>query len=336
MAKNPATIAMGPIFIGCMFNVCLFGVMITQVYLYFNTYKTDRRWMKCLVLFIFLADTVNAVFDLVYVYNSLVVHFGELKAISTATWVFSTDPAMTGIISTAVQLFFAWRVRVITNSNWFCAPIIFFAFAGLLGGIGTAIAVSMYPIFTQFVQFKVIVIIWLVASAVADVFIACILTYHLRKHKTGFQATDDIVNRIIRVTVQTGAVTALCATMDLIFYLVDTSGNHLIFNIPLSKLYTNSMMSSLNSRGGWKFQRSNDLEFTSTGNVVSAKSRTDVVQLSTNNTRPEVFVTVESHEMADAEDKISPNFGDVDSDRRYRQRQWEGGDVKEMPIGSVV
>ena len=29
--------------------------------------------------------------------------------------------------------------------------------------------------------------------------------------------------------------------------------SHLIFNIPLSKLYTISMMSSLNARGGWKF-----------------------------------------------------------------------------------
>ena len=29
--------------------------------------------------------------------------------------------------------------------------------------------------------------------------------------------------------------------------------SHLIFNVPLSKLYTTSLMSSLNSRAGWKF-----------------------------------------------------------------------------------
>ncbi len=31
------------------------------------------------------------------------------------------------------------------------------------------------------------------------------------------------------------------------------SGLHLVFNLPLSKLYTNSLMSSLNSRAGWRF-----------------------------------------------------------------------------------
>ena len=31
------------------------------------------------------------------------------------------------------------------------------------------------------------------------------------------------------------------------------TGIHLIFNLPLSKLYTNSLMSSLNSRAGWKY-----------------------------------------------------------------------------------
>ena len=104
---------------------------------------------------------------------------------------------------------------------------------------------------------------------------------------------DDVVNRIIRcmsssfiqyvtlislpiqVTVQTGAITAVCAIVDLIVYLVDNTGtyvlrcrisrqllisnnisSHLIFNVPLSKLYTNSLMSSLNARGGWKFAQS--------------------------------------------------------------------------------
>jgi hypothetical protein len=30
---------MGPMFIGTVFNVVLYGIMMTQVYMYFNTYK---------------------------------------------------------------------------------------------------------------------------------------------------------------------------------------------------------------------------------------------------------------------------------------------------------
>lgn len=39
MLKGPAEIAHGPMLIGFIFNVLLYGIMITQVYIYFVTYK---------------------------------------------------------------------------------------------------------------------------------------------------------------------------------------------------------------------------------------------------------------------------------------------------------
>lgn len=39
-----------------------------------------------------------------------------------------------------------------------------------------------------------------------------------------------------------------------------TPSSHLIFNFPLSKLYSNSLLSSLNSRAGWKYGNSGDDE----------------------------------------------------------------------------
>jgi hypothetical protein len=35
----------------------------------------DRTWLKCFVLFLFLADAINAAFDLVYVYDALIINF---------------------------------------------------------------------------------------------------------------------------------------------------------------------------------------------------------------------------------------------------------------------
>lgn len=75
----------------------------------------------------------------------------------------------------------------------------------------------------------------------------------------------------ISVTVQTGMITALCASTDLICYLttvrshtlwfdktltVDTfqpTALHTAFNEVMPKLYTNSLMSSLNYRAGWGY-----------------------------------------------------------------------------------
>lgn len=80
-----------------------------------------------------------------------------------------------------------------------------------------------------------------------------------RKHKTGFTATDDIVNKIIRskskilitrdvgithndaVTVQTGMITALCATIDLILFLASVSESSYLMLIAYDGDFRNSL-----------------------------------------------------------------------------------------------
>ena len=64
---------------------------------------------------------------------------------------------------------------------------------------------------------------------------------------------------------------------------------HLIFNVPLSKLYTNSLMSSLNARGGWKLS-SQSRDANSTAGVHTTKSMVKLSQSGGRNARPEVDI----------------------------------------------
>ncbi|KAF8158463.1 hypothetical protein B0H34DRAFT_859227 [Crassisporium funariophilum] len=255
--KNPAEVAHGPMFIGFTFNVFLYGIMVTQAYLYFTTYKQDRTWMKSFVVLLLVADTVNTVFDFAYLYRSLIVHFGDGEFLATADWIFATEPATTGIIASLVQCFFAWRICILTNSWPLSGIVVAGAMIGGISAVATAFEVGRTPHFVDFRDFKAVVIAWLAAESITDVAITAIMVWFLRKHKTGFQESDLMVDRIIRITMQTGLITSLVAILDLIFFLTNPSGIHLIFNFPLSKLYTNSLMSSLNSRRGWKFGSSN-------------------------------------------------------------------------------
>ncbi|KAI0089205.1 hypothetical protein BDY19DRAFT_944691 [Irpex rosettiformis] len=245
---SPATITYGPIFIGMTFNILLYGIMITQTYLYFDSFKRDKLWIKLFVILLFLCDTLNSAFDISFVYIPLVNNFGNINALSYASWIFSTDPAMTAIIACMVQTFFAWRVKVLSGSWILVLCIVSCSVCQCLGGLATSIACRIIPEFIYFQKFEVVVIIWLSCSAAADMFITISLVWHLRKHKTGLIGTDDMVNRVIKLTVQTGMITTVCAIVDLVLFLVTPAGLHLIFNLPLSKLYTNSLMSTLNSR----------------------------------------------------------------------------------------
>ncbi|KAL1708843.1 hypothetical protein EV121DRAFT_287095 [Schizophyllum commune] len=254
--SNPAQLAHGPMLIGLVFNVLLYGIMITQLYLYVTTYKRDPLWIKIYVAVLFVADTFNTVCLMVYMYDALIIHFGDTPFLDTANWVFATDPVMTAFIGSMVQSFFAWRIRVLNMSWMFWVPAAVCAFIGAAGGLSTSIAIHFVSHFSEFQKFEIAVIFWLVAAAVGDVFITVALTKYLREHYTGYRATDDRIDGIIRLTVQTGMITAVWAIIDLGVYLGDPTGTHLIFNLPLSKLYSNTLLSSLNARGGWKPQAS--------------------------------------------------------------------------------
>lgn len=116
MPKNLAEVV-APRFIGTIFSIVLFGVQAAQartlkrwdmhVLTYMsprytrtftspkkgtwilgywasraNTLSRDRLWLRCLVIALFVAGTVSVVFDTVYVYDALVVNFGQLAWIA--------------------------------------------------------------------------------------------------------------------------------------------------------------------------------------------------------------------------------------------------------------
>jgi len=247
-----------------MLNTFLYGIMVSQCYSYYSKYRRDPLWMKALVTSLLIADTMNTIFGFCWIYGVVINHFADVSALTQANWVFATDPVMVGTTATIVQVFFAWRVKVLTGCLISTAAIVLTATTSFLGSLGTTIAVVLYPEFIHFQRFRVIVIVWLVSSVVCDITITATISWYLRHYQAGFPESDGTVSKVIRITVQNGLITSVAATVDLISYLATPSGLHLAFNFPLSKLYTNVLMASLHSRAGWRY-----------GNADSAMSRAD-------------------------------------------------------------
>ncbi|KAJ3500933.1 hypothetical protein NLJ89_g9570 [Agrocybe chaxingu] len=245
--EGPAEFAHGWMLIGCAINILLLGVTFAQVYMYYTEYKGDRPWLKILVAGIIILDILNSVALFSFLYRSLITFFGDNEALTTGSWILATGAWTTGVIACAVQSFFAWRIYMLTKKWIYVVVIGSLAITGAAAGITTTIQTGVSRPFVEFLNFKATVTTWLASEVAADI----IITSH--KHKTGFERSDMVVDRIIRVTLQTGLLTMIIASIDLFFFLFDPSGTHFMFNFPLSKLYANSLMSSLNSRRGWKF-----------------------------------------------------------------------------------
>jgi len=97
----------------------------------------------------------------------------------------------------------------------------------------------------------------LVLAPVTDLVISGSLVHFLRSSRTGFAATDDILTKLTRLTIQTGLITAVCALLTLIVYLAFNNNWNFLLNMALAKLYANCLMSSLNARAQWAKQLHN-------------------------------------------------------------------------------
>jgi len=244
-------LSLGPILLGTVLNVWLYGIMVTQTTMYYVTFKRDHRWIKILVAWLFLIDTLNTAFDIGLVWRYTITLFGKTEDIAHSHWLFNVEPVMTTTISSTTQCFFAWRIARLTGYPWIGYAIGFSALIQWASGLGTTIGTWILVDFNRFQLLRPAVITWLGLSTITDIVITCILSWYLHTHRTGFSKTDDIIARLVRLTVQTGLITTVWAAIDLVVYLASPTNLHVFFQLPLCKLYTNTLMSTLNSRGGW-------------------------------------------------------------------------------------
>ncbi|KAJ3576374.1 hypothetical protein NP233_g461 [Leucocoprinus birnbaumii] len=254
----PIPLLFGPMLIGAFFNTTLYGVLILQALLYYQNYKRrDSKWLKLFVLYLVVAETLNSGFSIGLLYEPLILKFGQPAATTFFPLLLPAArlrPALPysslGIaISTPIQLFIAWRISVINRRWWISAVIGVLALISSSGGIWLAWTVVHVQRFARKPDLHWPALMWLLASAIADVLITVSLVYSLARRKTGFVQTDDTINKIIRMTVQTGLITAIFAVLDVICFLVlpNTTLNF-VWDLALSKLYTNALMSTLNAR----------------------------------------------------------------------------------------
>jgi len=222
--------------------------MLVQYLTYFQTYK-DSKWLKAFIAYLVLAETLNTGLSIGLLYEPLILKYGQPAATTFFPLVLPAEPIMTVAISTPIQIFIAWRIKIISGRWWIPIIIGILSIISLGGGAWLAYTVIAVQRFVRKPDLHWPALTWLLASAIADVFITATLVFSLTKRKTGFVKTDDIINKIIRMTVQTGLITAIFAVLDVICFLaVPNSTLNFVWDLTLSKLYTNALMSTLNAR----------------------------------------------------------------------------------------
>ncbi|KAJ3776562.1 hypothetical protein FB446DRAFT_283591 [Lentinula raphanica] len=243
------TLSFGPMLIGVYLNMILYGILLNQMYFYFQTYKTDALWIRLLAAYLFVMETANTILDMAMMYQPLITEYGTEKAVANFPILFMTEPIVIVLISAPIQCFFAWRINKITKSYYVPIIIIVLALASTVGGVITGVKIAILKLFSRKPELHWSALLWFIPSCVADLLITFTLVLSLSKRKTGFGATDSAIDKLIRMTVQTGMITAICAIGDVAFFMaLPHTALNFLWDLSLSKLYTNCLMSNLNAR----------------------------------------------------------------------------------------
>ncbi|KAF8342242.1 uncharacterized protein EI90DRAFT_3032586 [Cantharellus anzutake] len=90
---------------------------------------------------------------------------------------------------------------------------------------------------------------WLLMEAICDVTLAVSMTILLRRQRTGFQQTDNILNKLIVYSINTGTVTSVIAIVMCITFAIHGFGSDLlVLGIPLGAVYNFTMLTNLHYR----------------------------------------------------------------------------------------
>ncbi|KAJ7025191.1 hypothetical protein C8F04DRAFT_1269546 [Mycena alexandri] len=228
----------------------LFGLMSMQSFNYFQKFVKDSWWLKGLVGILWALDTLQLVLIGDVLYYWVITNYNDPAILAVSTWSFNIGIAVTNLIVFIVELFLARRVYILSNNNILLTGIIVLL-STLYFGFELAVQVRTFQLkeIRLFFEFQWIASVGLACAAAADLLIAISLSCYLLRSCTGIKTTDSIVNKLILYAMNTGLLTVIIVLIDMICFLTMPKNLlHIAFNLVAGKLYTNSLLASLNFR----------------------------------------------------------------------------------------
>ncbi|RPD80296.1 hypothetical protein L226DRAFT_197045 [Lentinus tigrinus ALCF2SS1-7] len=247
----PADIGLlaGPQLFGHLFNYGLFGILTVQVYVYHLLFPRDPIRLKVLIYSLYTIECLQVAMASHDANKVLGVGWGNVEELYKAHWLWITAPVMTGIVSTTVQFYFSWRIYVLSGSAllsvFICLIALMQGCAALASGITAHLLNNSADLQDKTMPTH---IVWMVGSTTCDIVITACMVYYLSRGRQGM-ATDALLSRLMRSTVETGALTASVALLDLVLFTTCRHNNlHMTPALVLTKVYTNTLMMLVNNR----------------------------------------------------------------------------------------
>ncbi|KDR85756.1 hypothetical protein GALMADRAFT_234820 [Galerina marginata CBS 339.88] len=239
----------GVLLLGIMFNTFLYGLVTYQFLVYRSTKFNDPLWIKAIVGILFAVDTLHSAVAVYAAWETCVTNYANPASLAVISWTIPFTAVATSVAAIFTQFFLGHRVYKLTKSSVIVGVIGIFSFLGFVFGVYAGVRSGIIKEVKNFAPLTPFVICWLGFQTAADMLITGVLSFVLARSRTGFRKTDTVINRLIRGAIQTGLFASLFALADLFSFVLHRNTNlYAMFAYPIGRIYTNTLLDTLNSR----------------------------------------------------------------------------------------
>ncbi|KAJ7183665.1 hypothetical protein C8R46DRAFT_1209818 [Mycena filopes] len=262
----------GIVFIGSTISSILYGITVIQTFMYYRTWGNDARGTKLVVFVLLVLDTLHQVTTTWVTYQYVISTFGDPAALNINHWTLGLGIFCTALVAFIVESFLIYRVWHLSGQN------------KMLTVIGVPFALAH------------------LGECESQPYQA---TQDYERTGTNLASpilgTDDMVGRIIAMTIATGMLTSLVGLANILSLVIAPKTlRHSIFS---SRVYVNSMLASLNARNA--IRTVGQSTFLGNLNSTSPSQGNFTLQSVAEFPRPDkVHVNIDLHQHVDSEDSM--------------------------------
>ncbi|KAJ6523919.1 hypothetical protein DFH09DRAFT_1419178 [Mycena vulgaris] len=256
MSDSPLSVpldgTLGTTEIGAIMGTFLLGIGSLQTFNYYQHYPNDTATLKTVVGILWFLELGHLISVWHAVYSMTVTFYGQSAHLVNPPHSLALSILFTSLIIPLVQSFFARRIRVLSG-HWLITII-----CSVLTCLRFAFGIFLMVVFWTSRGFSILEskahwIFTTVASlgpAVDFITAAsmCYFLWKMREDGAHFKRTRRMVDKLILWTVETTTITSVAGIMQLLLFLVRKDLVWMTFYLLQPKLFSNSMLASLNNR----------------------------------------------------------------------------------------
>ncbi|KAI0791719.1 hypothetical protein C8Q75DRAFT_805326 [Abortiporus biennis] len=244
---------LGGTLIEVFFMMVLYGLILLQAYVYliYNAAK-DSIFMRVFSTTLLIVETVHSVLAICIVYNYLITVAGNLAGIAKVSWTVGACFICGMVIVAMVQLVYIRRLWLLTSQlviPFLLGATLCLRAAAYLASIILLYRSSNWTLYREEKNAKIAVNLSLALTVFGDIMICITQVHNLYHSRIGGKRTESIFSMIITYSIRSGILSVMVSAGAIIAFTLSSdtltwTGLMLIS----SKLYANSMFSSLNAR----------------------------------------------------------------------------------------